>query len=79
MAEQRYSQNAPIPYQRTFAAEQLDKQKLTKTVNGEKLEYKVPIFDGNKGVECLMYVHESFKLACARLQINTGGKNLIYS
>ena len=38
MAEQRYSQNAPIPYQRTFAAEQLDKQKLTKTVNGEKLE-----------------------------------------
>ena len=62
----------PIPYQRTFAAERLDKQKMTKTVNGEKLEYKVPIFDGNKGVECLMYVHESFESACARLRINTG-------
>ena len=61
---------APFLYKMTFKPSELEKQELIEYIDDRKFKKKVPIFDGEKGVEALLLTQEMFLKACEPLQFN---------
>jgi hypothetical protein len=53
-----------------FKQSELEKQELYDYIDDKKLKKKVPIFDGTKGIESLLFLQEQYLKACVPLQFN---------
>ena len=63
---------APFLYKMTFKQSEFEKQEIYEYMDDRKIKKKVPIFDGTKGVEALLFLQEHFMKACTPLQLVDG-------